>query len=142
MGRTKLTEQEIRDHFKHMCESGYDPLLCIERTFRVFDTIKHPGQFKAAPDGLHLTTRKVNQFIDRVITADRYVELITNGIERDHLDDIIFIDPQSFLPIMGSCIGVTSAIFWLYPNGCRTLTDLYNRYEKKIKDELAHHIST
>lgn len=141
MAKTKLTEQEIRDHFKHMCESGYDPLLCIERTFRII-TSDGKHTFGDPRDGIKYGTRKVNQFIDRVITEDRYVELITNGIERDHLDDIVFIDPHSFLPILGSCISATSAIFWLYPNGCRTLSDLYKKYEKKIKDELAHHIST
>lgn len=122
----ELTEKEIRDHFKHMCESGYDPLLCYTQTFNFINLLKPNAS---------LEKRTRTDFVDRVITEDRYYNLIKD--QSSKLDDIIFIPFSSiFQSTTQAQISGAVAIFWLYPSGCRTLKDLFKKYEKKIKGEL------
>lgn len=122
----ELTEKEIRDHFKHMCESGYDPLLCYTQTFN-FINLLNPNA--------SLEKRTRTDFVDRIITEDRYYNLIKD--QSSKLDDIIFIPFSSiFQSTTQAQISGAAAIFWLYPSGCRTLKDLFKKYEKKIKGEL------
>lgn len=122
----ELTEKEIRDHFKHMCESGYDPLLCFTQTFN-FINLLNPNA--------SLEKRTRTDFVDRIITEDRYYNLIKD--QSSKLDDIIFIPFSSiFQATTQAQISGATAIFWLYPSGCRTLKDLFKKYEKKIKGEL------
>lgn len=122
----QLTEKQIRDHFKHMCESGYDPLLCFTQTFNFID-FRNPNA--------KLTQRTRTDFVDRIITEDRYYGLIKD--QSSKLDDIIFIPFSSiFQTTTQAQISGAAAIFWLYPSGCETLRDLFNKYERKIKGEL------
>lgn len=137
----KLTEEKIRAHYKHMCEAGYDPLLCINRSFRFITNLA------AAQRGARVEfgTRDKTEFVDRVITEDRYVDLLKFGEVTDvaKLDDIIFIPLNSVVPPGNqACVGGNAAIFWLRPSGCRTLGQLFTKYSKKIKDELQHAIIT
>ena len=66
---TKFTDEEINNHFQHMCESGYDPLLCVRKTQQFID---FSGKEK-------FFTKESIQFIDRIVTKERYLDLIKNG---------------------------------------------------------------
>lgn len=130
----KLTDEDIKAHFKHQCEAGYDPLLCVNRLVTWIDlrTMPITGSFDAK-------TRQFCCHHDRVIDEARYIELIHRADikTKDKLDDIIYIPWRKVLHADPTIINAKAAIFWLHPlQGMRTLTDLYKKYEKKIKDEL------
>lgn len=133
-------EQKFREHFKHMCEAGYDPLVCVNRLHRFINPIPPGLEHGDVPE---FTTKNKTQYMDRIITENRYVDLLKFGNKSiADLDDIIFIPSELVAVKFGSIIGITAAIFWLYPSGCRTLGDLYKKYEKKIKNELRRGIIT
>ena len=130
--------EKYREHYKHMCEAGFDPLLCINRKIRTISYSGNHGGHDAHDAIMQMSERDMTQFIDRVITEERYVDLLEQSeTQIDRLDDIITIPAnlicQTRTPYI---IGGSAAIFWLYPSGCRTLNDLYKKYEKKIKHEL------
>lgn len=123
----KLTDEEIKAHFIHQCEAGFDPLLCVNKLINWVDFRKQN------PIG----TRQICVHHDRVIDEARYIDLIHRAnISKAELDNIIYIPYQKVLEHDPTIINAKAAIFWLYPSGCRTLTDLFKKYEKKIKDEL------
>lgn len=129
-----LTDKQIEDHFNHMCKAGYDPLLCMDRSFRFIP-----------PEG-GMQVRHRTQFVDRIITIERYKDLLKSGGVKDAtlLDDIIFLPINTIVPeqINPAMIGGIAAVFWLRPSGCRTLGQMYKKYEKKITDELRNKIIT
>lgn len=128
--------KKFGEHFDHMCESGYDPLICINRVHNFV---------KFGPGGkpTDMTMRNQTQFMDRIITKERYIELLMNANTKvTDLDDIIFVPSELVAIKMGSVVGITAAVFWLYPSGCRTLGDLFKKYEKKIKNELQKQVMT
>lgn len=129
----KLTDEDIKAHFKHQCEAGYDPLLCVNRLVKWIDlrTMPITGSFDTK-------TRQFCCHHDRVIDEARYIELLHRAdISKAELDDIIFIPWKKVLYPDPTIINAKAAIFWLHPlQGMRTLTDLYKKYERKIKDEL------
>lgn len=141
----KDRETKYREHFKHMCESGYDPLLCLNRKTRIISYSGNHGGMDAQSAKMHIDTRDMTQFIDRIITEERYADLLEQAkTPSSKLDDIISI-PLNLVCVAGPTtpyIGGSAAIFWLYPSGCRNLGDLYKKYEKKIKNELRSMIIT
>lgn len=129
----KLTDEEIKAHFLHQCEAGFDPLLCVNKLVNWVD-LRRPvplgGQFS-------IGTKQICVHHDRVIDEARYIDLIHRAnITKAELDNIIYIPYEKVLEHDPTIINAKAAIFWLYPSGCRTLTDLFKKYEKKIKDEL------
>jgi hypothetical protein len=119
---TKFTEEEIRNYYKHMSEAGYDPLLCVRKTARFVDFSK-PGEF---------FERESIKFIDRIITEDRFVDLIKNG-EVDKFDDIMTIKWDTVVNLAPFETSAQVKLFWLYPSGCRCLNDLFEKYKAKIR---------
>lgn len=119
---TKFTEEEIRNYYKHMCESGYDPLLCVRKTQQFID---FSGKNK-------FFTKDSIKFIDRIITEDRFVDLIKFG-EVDKLDDIIEIRWDTVVALAPYETSACVKLFWLYPSGCRNLNGLFEKYKAKIK---------
>lgn len=119
---TKFTEEEIRNYYKHMCESGYDPLLCVRKTQQFID---FSGKNK-------FFTKDSIKFIDRIITEDRFVDLIKFG-EVDKLDDIIEIRWDTVVTLAPYETSACVKLFWLYPSGCRNLNGLFEKYKAKIK---------
>ena len=86
---------------------------------------------------LALRLAECTQRMLRVIDEARYIDLIHRAnISKVELDNIIYIPYEKVLEHDPTIINAKAAIFWLYPGGCRTLTDLFKKYEKKIKDEL------
>lgn len=132
-------KEKYRAHYKHMCEAGFDPLICTSRTFNTFNFIPVDGQLKPST----IRPKEIFNFVDLILNEERYVDLLNfSKTKVTDLDDVIFIPPNTVVRPMASMISSTAAVFWLYPSGCRTLGDLYKRYEKKIKDVLRHHIIT
>ena len=134
-----LTNEKIEEHYNHMCKAGYDPLLCMDR---VYSLIIRTNDSKVPQSQI----RHKTQFVDRIITVNRYKDLLKFGKVNDIalLDDIIFIPIETVIvaddPYM---LCGTAAIFWLRPPaGCRTLGEMYKKYEKKITDELRNKIVT
>lgn len=136
MAETKFTDEEIKAHFKHQCEAGMDPILCLRRSWHVMNlmgkelptTIEQFEKLQKEAVDKH----KI-EFIDRIITEDRYVELIRYG-EVEKLDDIVILNPYSFHQVLNPAeYDCASAIFWLYPSGCQTLGQLFRKYSAKIK---------
>lgn len=115
-----LSDAEIRMHYKHKCETGYDPLLCVHLTW-IF------------PDGKE---KHKYYHVDQVISEDRYVELIkkTQTQKISDLTDIDWIDTNKVWVPMQNATTEKAGVFWLKPTAkCKTLTDLYNQYEARIK---------
>lgn len=120
-----LSEEEIRNHYRHKCNTGFDPLLCVHLTYYGIngkEDIKHH--------------RHIYNFVDRVITEDMYVKLIT-ATGTTSLEELTDVDKLNM-----STIGLPSdnadeeegGIFWLKPpSTCKTLTGLFKVYEAKIK---------
>lgn len=132
-------KEKYRAHYKHMCEAGFDPLICTSRTFNTFNFIPVDGQLKPSA----IKPKEIFNFVDLILNEERYVDLLNfSKTKVTDLDDVIFIPSNTVVRPMASMISSTAAVFWLYPSGCRTLGDLYKRYEKKIKDVLRHHIIT
>jgi hypothetical protein len=136
-----LTEEQIREHYRHKCSTGYDPLLCVHLVHypieivclntggpgETYDRVKHPEDVK------HY--KHVYYHIDQIITEDRYVELIqkTNSDISD-LTDYDKIECQNIWKPTDNADEEYARIFWLKPTAkCKTLTDLYNQYEARIK---------
>ena len=119
---TKFTDEEINNHFQHMCESGYDPLLCVRKTQQFID---FSGKEK-------FFTKESIQFIDRIVTKERYLDLIKNG-EVTKLDDIIDIRWDTVVNLAPYEVGAVVKLFWLYPTGCRNLNGLFEKYKAKIR---------
>lgn len=138
MDSTVFKLKKYRDHYIHMCTSGFDPLICTSRTFNTFNYIPIGDQRQVS-----FKPKTVYNFIDLVINEERYVDLLKfSDTKVEDLDNIIFIPSNTVIRPMGSMISSTVAIFWLYPSGCHTLGELYRKYEKKIKDELKNRIIT
>lgn len=132
-----LTEELIRSHYKHKCETGYDPLLCVHLEYwPLKDFKKIDGQMIPVFDPEDMRhTRHQYYHIDQVITEDRYVELIqkTNSSLND-LTDVDKIQVQNVWVPSQNANKEEAGIFWLKPTSrCKTLTDMYNVYEAKIK---------
>lgn len=133
----KLTEKEVLKHYEHQSNAGYDPLLCIRRSFRivhfgsgiVIPTITNPT-------GLEVAAEHHTEYFDRVITPDRYWELIKYG-NVDKLDNVIFISPKSIHVVKNPAeFDCKVALFWLSPTGCETLEDLFKKHQKEIMHTL------
>ncbi len=141
----ELKIRKYHEHFKHMCESGYDPLLCVNRKLRIISYYGNRGGMDAQDAKMSIDIQDMTQFIDRVITEERYASLLEQAeTPLNKLDDIISL-PTNLIYATGqldSVVGGSAAIFWLYPSGCQTLGDLYKKYEKKIKNELRSMIIT
>jgi len=116
------TDEELKAYYKHMSEAGYDPLLCVKKTERYID-------FSGKQTFIYKESLK---FIDRIITEDRFVDLIKHG-EVSKLDDVIPIRADTVVVLAPYEIAASVKLFWLYPSGCRTLNDLFERYKAKIK---------
>lgn len=139
-----ITEDIIRAHYKHKCETGYDPLLCVHlefwpiREFRSIASGKDHGGMGVIPifDRDDIKHYKHQYYhIDQVISEDRYVELIqkTESSLND-LTDVDKIEVQNIWLPSQSANKEEAGIFWLRPTGkCKTLGDLYKTYEAKIK---------
>lgn len=134
---------KYHEHYKHMCEAGFDPLICINRKFRIISYSGNRGGHDAQDAVMNISERDMTQFIDRVITKERYADILDQAkTPITKLDEIITVPSGFFCNNIDSMIGAQAAIFWLYPTGCRTLGDLYKKYEKKIKYELRRGIIT
>lgn len=132
-----LTKKAVLKHFEHQCNAGYDPLLCMRRSFRIVyfgGGIILPSITN--PMGMEVAAEHHTEYFDRVITSDRYWELIKHG-KVDKLDDIIFIDPLSVHVVRNPAeFDCKVALFWLSPTGCETLEDLFKKHEKEITHTL------
>lgn len=131
-----MTEEEIRNHYKHKCNTGYDPLLCVHLTYYpiVLDQVRGMVIPRKDPDNVKLYRHRYYH-IDQVITEDRYVELIqkTNST-LDDLGDYDILKVENIWVPTDAADREDARIFWLKPTSkCKTLTDLFNQYEQKIK---------
>ena len=115
-------DEELREYYKHMSRAGYDPLLCVKKTERYID-------FSGKERFIYKESIK---FIDRIVTEDRFVDLIKNG-EVTKLDDIIPIRADTVVNLAPYECDAVVKLFWFYPTGCRTLNDLFEKYKAKIK---------
>lgn len=116
-----LTEEQIREHYRHKCATGFDPLLCVHLTWL---------------DSHGNESRHKYYHIDQVITEDRYLELIqkTQTESINELGDIDWLDTQKVWLPMENAHREQAGVFWLKPTAkCKTLTDLFNQYEARIK---------
>jgi len=132
-----LTEELIRAHYKHKCETGYDPLLCVHLEYwPLKDFKKIDGQMIPVFDPEDIKRIRHQYYhIDQIITEDRYVELIqkTNSSLND-LTDVDKIQVQNVWVPSQNANKEEAGIFWLKPTSkCKTLTDMYKVYELKIK---------
>lgn len=133
----QITEELIRKHYQHKCNTGYDPLLCVHLEFwPLKDFKKINGQMIPEFDPEDLKHIR-HQFyhIDQVITEDRYVGLIQKT--ESSLEDLTDVDKiqvqKVWLPSQNAN-KEEAGIFWLKPTSkCKTLSDLYKVYEAKIK---------
>lgn len=132
-----LTEDLIREHYRHKCATGYDPLLCVHLEYwPVKGFKKFEGKMIPEIDRDDVKHYR-HQFyhIDQVITEDRYVELIqkTNSSLND-LTDVDKVEVQNVWLPSHDADKEEAGVFWLKPpSGCRTLSALYKTYEAKIK---------
>lgn len=115
------------DHYDHMCRAGYDPLVCSKMKLTMIDF----GHGK-------LKYRTVCNFLDRVITREIYITQMKQAkIPEEKLDDIIFLNWEDWIQNKPYLVGARVALFWLRPpSGCRTLTQLFEKYRHKIDGEL------
>ena len=132
-----ITEELIHAHYKHKCETGYDPLLCVHLEYwPLKDFKKIDGQMIPVFDPEDMKRIRHQYYhIDQIITEDRYVELIqkTNSSLND-LTDVDKIQVQNVWVPSRNANKEEAGIFWLKPTSrCKTLTDMYNVYEAKIK---------
>ena len=134
-----LTEEDIRNHYKHKCSTGYDPLLCVHLTWYPRMMVDYGEKM-----GTHLIPNKEDikhyrhkyYHIDQVLTEDRYVELIqkTQTESLEQLTDVDKLDTQKVWVPMDKADEEQAAVFWLKPTSkTKTLSDLFQTYEAKIK---------
>lgn len=132
-----ITEDLIREHYKHKCATGYDPLLCVHLEYWPFKEFKaidgQPIPVFDQDDIKHY--RHQYYHIDQVITEDRYVELIQKtDSSLNELTDVDKIQVQKIWLPSQNANKEEAGIFWLKPTAkCKTLMDLYKVYEAKIK---------
>ena len=134
-----LTEEEIREHFQHKCATGYDPLLCVHLTYypTFLDRNTKTGQMSIRKD-IDDVKKYQHQyiFVDRVITEDKYVELITKTGTKSigELADVDMLNMTELGIPSNGADEEEAGIFWLKPTSkCKTLNDLFTIYESKIK---------
>lgn len=132
-----LTEEEIREHFQHKCNTGFDPLLCVHLVYypTFIDRNTKTGQMSIRKD-IDNVKKYQHQyiFVDRVITEDKYVELITKTGTKS-IGELTDVDMLNMTEVGIPSNGADEAgIFWLKPTSkCKTLNDLFTIYESKIK---------
>lgn len=119
-----MTNEEINKHYEHKCNTGFDPLLCVHLTYYADGVNNDPKR-----------NRHRYFFIDKIITPERYLELIkTTNSTIDDLTDMDIIDVKNTWLPMEHANEEEAAIFWLKPTSkCKTLSDLYSVYEARIK---------
>lgn len=134
-----LTEEEIRKHYQHKCATGYDPLLCVHLTYypTFLDRNTKTGQMSIRKD-IDAVKKYQHQytFVDRIITEDKYVELITKTGTKSigELADVDILDMTAVGIPSNGADEEEAGIFWLKPTSkCKTLQDLFTVYEAKIK---------
>lgn len=134
-----LTEEEIRKHYQHKCATGYDPLLCVHLTYypTFLDRNTKTGQMSIRKDIDNIKAYKHQYtFVDRVITEDKYVELITKTGTKSigELTDVDMLNMSKVGIPSNGADEEEAGIFWLKPTSkCKTLQDLFTIYEAKIK---------
>lgn len=134
-----LTEEEIRKHFQHKCSTGYDPLLCVHLIYypTFLDRNTKTGQMSIRKDIDNIKGYNHQYiFVDRVITEDKYVELITKTNTKS-IGELADVDKLNMtecgIPTNGAD-EEEAGIFWLKPTSkCKTLQDLFTVYQAKIK---------
>jgi hypothetical protein len=134
-----LTEEEIRKHFQHKCNTGYDPLLCVHLIYypTFLDRNTKTGQMSIRKDIDNIKGYNHQYiFVDRVITEDKYVELITKT-KTNSIGELADVDKLNMtecgIPTNGAD-EEEAGIFWLKPTSkCKTLQDLFTVYQAKIK---------
>lgn len=134
-----LTEEEIRKHFQHKCNTGFDPLLCVHLVYypTFIDRNIKTGQMSIRKD-IDNVKKYQHQyiFVDRVITEDKYVELITKTGTKSigELTDVDMLNMTELGIPSNGADEEEAGIFWLKPTSkCKTLQDLFTIYEAKIK---------
>lgn len=134
-----LTEEEIRKHFQHKCNTGFDPLLCVHLVYypTFIDRNIKTGQMSIRKDIDNVKKYQHRYiFVDRVITEDKYVELITKTGTKS-IGELTDVDMLNMTELGISSNGADeeeAGIFWLKPTSkCKTLQDLFTIYEAKIK---------
>lgn len=129
-----VTKEEAEAHYKHMCNAGYDPLLCVHKT--VIKAVMDYRNMKNINQPVFLEGKLVDVFEHRdvIINEPRYVDLLQmGGVLNINLDDVMILPkPDNILPLAGA-VDQKIGLFWLYPSGCKTLEDLFKKYEAKIK---------
>lgn len=134
-----LTEEEIRKHFQHKCDTGFDPLLCVHLIYypTFIDRNTKTGQMSIRKDIDNIKKYQHQYiFVDRIITEDKYVELITKTGTKSigDLTDVDMLDVSTLGLPTNRADEEEAGIFWLKPTAkCKTLQDLFTVYEAKIK---------
>ena len=134
-----LTEEEIREHFQHKCNTGFDPLLCVHLVYYPTFIDRNPktGQMSIRKDIDNVKKYQHRYiFVDRVITEDKYVELITKTGTKSigELTDVDMLNMTELGIPSNGADEEEAGIFWLKPTSkCKTLQDLFTIYEAKIK---------
>ena len=134
-----MSEEEIRKHFQHKCNTGYDPLLCVHLIYypTFLDRNTKTGQMSIRKDIDNIKGYNHQYiFVDRVITEDKYVELITKT-KTNSIGELADVDKLNMtecgIPTNGAD-EEEAGIFWLKPTSkCKTLQDLFTVYQAKIK---------
>lgn len=130
-------EKRLRDHYKHMCNTGFDPLICVHLEYWPVVDYKKIGETVIPifnqEDIKHY--RHIYYHIDQVITEDRYVEAMQKtGSTFTEDSEVDKLEVQNVWVPSQDANKEHAGIFWLKPNSkCRTLDDLYKTYEAKIK---------
>lgn len=119
-----LTKEDIEKHFKHMCNAGYDPLLCINNVYKLIDDIKFP-----------IIESKID-FLDSIIGINMYTGIIERDKTVFELSDVIYIDPSNVTLHQPEVIKRKAAIIWLRPDGCKTLKNMFDKNRKFIDEVL------
>lgn len=132
-----LTEEVLKEHYEHKCNTGYDPLLCVHLIYYPHKLIEGAnGQvYPVAVKNLSINNKHEYSFVDKIITQERYVDLIqrTKTESIDMLGDVDIIQTGNVWLPGAYADKEEAAIFWLKPtSSCKTLQDLFNVYQKRI----------